>query len=78
MYWYPTPAPKSKQLRAWVAEVWEQSREEGDWNPHFFRHFNDWEMELVGGFFCTVQNKNLCPTVKDRLMQKKIHKKKKG
>ena len=28
-------------------EEWVVSGEEGGWNPHFSRSFNDWEMEMV-------------------------------
>ena len=35
----------------WVSNVWEESGELGCWNPHFPRHFNDWELEKVEGLF---------------------------
>nr|CAN62954.1 hypothetical protein VITISV_018196 [Vitis vinifera] len=31
----------------WVSNAWEGSGESGCWNPHFSRHFNDWELEEV-------------------------------
>ncbi|RVW12719.1 putative ribonuclease H protein [Vitis vinifera] len=33
----------------WVSNAWEGSGESGSWNPHFSRHFNDWELEEVEG-----------------------------
>ena len=41
---------------AWVSNFWQDNREMGSWTPHLSRHFNDWEMEEVGGFF---RNSNL-------------------
>ena len=35
----------------WVSNAWERSGESGCWNPHFSRHFNDWELEEVEGLF---------------------------
>ena len=35
----------------WVSNSWEGSEELGYWNPHFPRHFNDWELEKVEGLF---------------------------
>lgn len=34
-----------------VSNAWEGSGESGCWNPHFSRHFNDWELEEVEGLF---------------------------
>ena len=34
-----------------VSNAWEGSREPGCWNPHFSRHFNDWKLEELEGFF---------------------------
>ena len=35
----------------WVSNAWEGSGELGCWNPHFSRHFNDWELEEVESLF---------------------------
>ena len=36
---------------AWVAKLWDESRELGHWNPVFTTLNNDWEMEEVETFF---------------------------
>ena len=33
-----------------VEEMWDQNSGQGNWNLHFLRDFNDWEIELVGKF----------------------------
>ena len=33
-----------------VEEMWDQNSGQGNWNLHFLRDFNDWEIELVGEF----------------------------
>ena len=34
-----------------MSNAWEGNGESGSWNPHFSRHFNDWELEEVEGLF---------------------------
>ena len=53
---------------AMVAEVWDALGEEGEWNPRFIRHFNDWEMDMVQGFLDTISNKKILLSTKDRLV----------
>ncbi|RVW32801.1 GTPase Der [Vitis vinifera] len=36
--------------RLTVEEMWDQNSGQGNWNLHFLRDFNDWEIELVGEF----------------------------
>ena len=55
-----------------VVEVWDALVEEGGWNPRFVRRFNDWEMDMVQSFFDTISNKRILPSIKDKLMWKKI------
>ncbi|RVX20330.1 DNA ligase 1 [Vitis vinifera] len=33
-----------------IEEMWDQNSGQGNWNLHFLRDFNDWEIELVGEF----------------------------
>ena len=51
----------------WVVEVWDASREEGGWNPHFSRPFNDWELEMVERILVTLQGKKVHPNMEDRV-----------
>ena len=32
---------------AWVADFWEQRGEGGNWNFHFVRNLNDWEVVVM-------------------------------
>ncbi|RVW53963.1 Heat shock 70 kDa protein 17 [Vitis vinifera] len=38
------------QRNSTVEEMWDQNSGQGNWNLHFLRDFNDWELELVGDF----------------------------
>ena len=51
----------------WVSDAWEGSGELGCWNPHFSRHFNDWELEEVEGLFRKLQPLVVRREVKDVL-----------
>ena len=51
----------------WVLDAWE---EVGSGNPHFSRHFNDWEMEEVEGLFQKLQLLVMKRDVEDVLSRK--------
>ena len=53
-----------------VAELWEGLGSEGGWNFKFERSFNDWELEIVQCFICTVNSKRLSPLIRDWLFWK--------
>ncbi|RVW50079.1 putative ribonuclease H protein [Vitis vinifera] len=38
-----------------VEEMWDQNSGQGNWNLHFLRDFNDWEIELVREFLHTLR-----------------------
>ncbi|RVW71528.1 hypothetical protein CK203_048012 [Vitis vinifera] len=42
-----------------VEEMWDQNSGQGNWNLHFLRDFNDWEIELVGEFLHILRGLNL-------------------
>ncbi|RVW45832.1 LINE-1 reverse transcriptase-like [Vitis vinifera] len=42
-----------------VEEMWDQNSGQGNWNLHFLRDFNDWEIELVGEFLHILRGFNL-------------------
>ena len=48
---FPSLYSLASSRDAWVAQLWDQSRELGHWNPIFTRLNNDWEMEEVEVFF---------------------------
>ena len=47
---FPSLYSLASSRDAWVAQLWDQSRELGHWNPIFTRLNNDWEMEEVEAF----------------------------
>ena len=49
--------------------MWESSRAACTWNPKFLRSFNDWEKEIVQNFISLINNKEVSPTKKDRLVE---------
>ena len=55
-----------------VAELWEGPGLEGGWNFCFERSFNDWELDIVQCFICTVSSKRLNPLIRDRLLWKEV------
>ena len=50
---------------AWVAQLWDQSRNLGYWNPVFTRLNNDWEMEEVESFFSRLHGHALRRGIED-------------
>ena len=52
------------------AELWEGPGSEGGWTFRFERSFNDWELDIVQCFICTVSSKRLNPLIRDRLLWK--------
>ena len=53
-----------------VADIWDNSRGEGAWNPTFVRPFNDWEIEEVQNFMCLVNTRRVKQEENDRLFWK--------
>ena len=53
-----------------MAEVWDVSGEDGGWNLHFSRRFNDWEMEMVERFLFSLQGKRVVVNLEDRIRWK--------
>ncbi|RVW50850.1 hypothetical protein CK203_101810 [Vitis vinifera] len=47
---FPSLYSLASSRDAWVAQLWDQSRELGHWNPIFTRLNNDWGMEEVEAF----------------------------
>ena len=46
---FPLLFELASNKEAFVADLWEYSREEGDWSPCFTRPFNDWELDALLG-----------------------------
>ena len=44
---FPTLVALAIFKDAWVKDVWCSIEGGGSWSPHFFRPFNDWEMDDV-------------------------------
>ena len=53
-----------------VVDLWETTWPRGGWNFSFERHFNDWELEAVQSFLCTVNSRSIKPHIKDKLCWK--------
>ena len=53
-----------------MAEVWDVTGEDGGWNLHFSRPFNDWEMEMVERFLFSLQGKRVVVNLEDRIRWK--------
>ena len=53
-----------------MAELWEGSGSKGGWNFRFERSFNDWELDIVQCFICTVSSKRLNHLIRDSLLWK--------
>ena len=53
-----------------VANLWESLGSKGGWNFKFERSFNDWELDIVQCFICSISSKRLSPLIRDRLLWK--------
>ena len=65
---FPSMYALASNKEAFVADMWEHSREEGGWSPCFTRRFNDWELDEVHGFFQTIQRMRVLPRQDDILV----------
>ena len=50
-----------------VVDLWEATGPRGGRNFRFERHFNDWELEVVQSFLCTVNSWSIRPHLRDKL-----------
>ena len=53
-----------------VVDFWETIGPRGGWNFSFERHFNDWELEAIQSFLCTINSRSIRPQIKDKLSWK--------
>ena len=67
---FPSLYSMASSKGARVVDLWVFLGFGGAWNFNFGRHFNDWELEEVQGFLCTVNSKSINPNLSDRLWWK--------
>ena len=55
-----------------MRDVWREGGGEGNWDPIFYRHLNDWEVDEVDGLFSRLGSKNLFLEGVDKLRWEEI------
>ena len=67
---FPSLYALAASKEAWVAEIWDSTSEEGDWNPWSSKPFNDWQVEMVERFLLKIQGKRLISDLENRVLWK--------
>ena len=67
---FPTLFNLAAHKDAKVADVWYPSRVERGWSLVFVRSFNDWEVEEVERFLCSLHNRKIRLDQEDNLLMK--------
>ena len=57
---FPSWFAISTSKEAWVRDVWREIGGVGHWDPIFFRHLNDWEIDEAERLFSLLDSKKLC------------------
>ena len=57
---------------AWVADVWNVTIGEGQWNLCFSIHFNDSELGIVKSFFSRLQDKSVSKEIINRMIWEEL------
>ena len=64
---FPTLYNLADPKGARVADVWDDGRGEGAWNPNLIRPLNDWEVDEDPRFLSLLYDRKLYQEEKDRL-----------
>ena len=67
---FPSLYALAANKEALVVDLWDSSREEGGWIPHFIRSFNDWELDEILCLLNTIQGKQIIESQEDLMFCK--------